>query len=170
MFSIYSPRIRYGHTSIVLYDSATRGISCGKGLPWKIPEDMEYFLSFVKDDSYIPICGKNTYNDLPSSIKGSFIVVGSDTDFKCLDDAINYAEALGKYALVCGGQRLYEEAIINKRVNVFVENQISGFNDLDYTKFYPVHPECECYEIIHESFYINKEAGYILTNLVIERF
>lgn len=105
-------------------------------IPWYIPSDLKYFQDITtfthnKDKHNAVIFGRNTWNtinrELPNRLN---IVITSDDNlivpnnvlkFKSLSDAIEYSKDKVETIFICGGVRLYEEALNNQVIrNIYL--------------------------------------------------
>ncbi len=87
-------------------------------LPWTIEEDWKYFLDTTKDG--ILIMGRRCYDEFERFASGREVIALSrnpDQTFarakksNSLSDAIETCRKAAKTAWVCGGRKIYEEAI-----------------------------------------------------------
>jgi len=85
-------------------------------LPWKIPEDFQYFLD--KTAGQICIAGRLGYYDKIYQKDNRKPIIISKTIFPdvptvgSLTEAISLAEKMDGDIYICGGQKIYEEAIL----------------------------------------------------------
>ena len=87
-------------------------------LPWIIPEDWKYFLNTTKDG--VLIMGRKCYFDFEEYAREREVIGLSqnpDFDFPyarkahSLEESLSIAKKIGKEIWICGGQRIYEEAL-----------------------------------------------------------
>ena len=88
-------------------------------LPWDIREDWDYFLKTTKNG--ILIMGRHCYDEFEDHAKNREIIAlsrNADHIFPHANKASNLAESLkkagkfsGKTIWICGGRRIYEEAL-----------------------------------------------------------
>lgn len=103
------------------------GIGVNGKLPWKCPEDIEYFRQRVKGQ--VVVCGRKTYDTLPDSIKeivGNFVIptasrlpsdtIDKETFVSSVKDAVHMSRGLAyvmgkEEVLIIGGAQIYNEVI-----------------------------------------------------------
>lgn len=163
------PDIEYDHSSIVLCDIRSKGIANENGIPWDIPEDKEFFRKIIQDPKYLPVCGTRTFLDLPDWMRQIFVPISSNLAVKNLDDAISLAESQGRFVLVCGGERLYDEAFKNNKIKYFIENYILYGPAFDFTRFYKRDALDFPHEVLIKKMYGCVSTPNKILNLVIRR-
>jgi dihydrofolate reductase/thymidylate synthase len=131
------------NTSIIVCVDKNGGISKGGLIPWKIKEDMSFFIDvtkrkYVKNLPNLLIMGKNTWLSCKDTLKDRDIIVVSSTHhsdpcvFPTLVEAFNVANKRYEnneigHIFICGGSRIYQEAL-NYNINTIYLTTI----DYDY--------------------------------------
>lgn len=120
------------------------GISKNGKIPWRVPEDFKYFKNYTMDS--ICVMGRNTYLDILTCVKpgnkplpGRQIIVLTS---KNLDDVQTITKLkeltredlkLNKHIIICGGKRLYEEAVDVLPIDEISCTEINGEYECDIT-------------------------------------
>lgn len=102
---------------IIVATETRGGIGYQGKLPWpKLKEDFTVFKSKTMD--HVVIMGRKTYESLPGPLKGREIFVMSNSFesnrvavFNDIKEAIDEANLDGRTAWICGGSRVYKEAL-----------------------------------------------------------
>lgn len=130
------------------------GSTASNSIPWHIPADLKYFRALTL---YKPIImGSNTFLSLGKILDSRLNIVVTRHPreifpFVCgnlsygydqipvitvdtLDKAINIAHSLNDEAVICGGGRIYQQALLEKKVDVVYETvvQIESDGDIDF--------------------------------------
>jgi dihydrofolate reductase / thymidylate synthase len=133
--------------SLIVAIDKNGGISKNGVIPWKIKEDMNFFIDvtkrqYIKGLPNVLIMGKNTWLSCRDTLKNRIIIVVSSTVnvkkyndtyiFNKLSDALDEANVMyNKYLVghifICGGSKIYEEAM-NYEINTIYLSTI----DYDY--------------------------------------
>lgn len=127
---------------IVAYDNKC-GIGRNGSIPWYCKEDIEFFKETTKGAAVI--FGKNTWHSLKTSLAHRVNIIISKTLWTnhTQDDGNYYYPTLtsaleqwpNKPIFICGGTRLYKEAIKLDIVDTFYLSHIKGNFDCD--TFFP---------------------------------
>ena len=87
-------------------------------LPWKIEKDWHYFLQTTKDG--VLIMGRKCFEDFQNYAKSRSVIVLSRNKkasfthamkANSLQEALKIAERMNKIIWICGGRKVYEEAM-----------------------------------------------------------
>jgi len=97
--------------------SKDRVIGSGDGMPWSVPAEYEQYLRFVSGQTVI--LGRKSSDifgpDLPDGTTAIVISRSASIEnvhvTKSLDEALLFAEGLGKQVFVAGGGSVYAQAI-----------------------------------------------------------
>ena len=126
------------------------GIGKGGTLPWRLPEDLEYFNRVtVGDGKNAVIMGRGTWDSLPSAhrplAKRLNVVVSRNSALELpsavrrahsLEDAlIIAAEAHTEKVFVIGGAQIFAEAILHPQCRELYLTEVQGTFDCD--TFFP---------------------------------
>ncbi len=101
---------------IIVACDKNRVIGINGALPWKIPEDFQYFLD--KTAGQICITGRIGYHDYifqkdnRKPIILSKSIIPDVPTVLSLTEAISLAEKMDGDIYICGGQKIYEETMI----------------------------------------------------------
>jgi dihydrofolate reductase len=103
--------------SLIVSCSENRVIGREGRMPWRIPEDLAFFSS--KTEGQVVVLGRICFETWPGALEGgrravvvtSGVVRSPARAAHSLPEALEVASALAGEILVCGGQRIYEEAI-----------------------------------------------------------
>ena len=126
-----------------IYASTPNGvIGLNGGLPWKLPEDMQYFKGKTLHQTVM--MGANTYDSLPASFKPlpnrkSVIVTSRPDEYKkfgtVTDDPIKYLRQAKEDVWVIGGASLYRqlEHLCTEvcHTEVFIDTPGDAYFDMD---------------------------------------
>jgi len=110
--------------NLIVACSENRVIGRDGKLPWRIPEDWQFLKN--RTAGQIVILGRTSFESWKSVLDDGrrAIVVSRNRDLardqvevaSSLADAVARAETLPGEVFICGGQRIFEEAIVNPRV------------------------------------------------------
>ena len=103
--------------NIIVSCSENRAIGRGGRLPWRIPEDLEFFLG--RTAGQVVVLGRVCFESWPGATREGrrAVVVTSGTVAaparaeRSLRAALEAASPLPGEIFVCGGQRIFEEAV-----------------------------------------------------------
>lgn len=122
------------HVSLIVAHDVNGLIGCNGGIPWYAPYDLKRFKHLTFGEAVV--YGFNTfkslnYRPLPGRLNivltSALNIASDDTTriARSLDEAVEIARSLGKKWLhVCGGSRLYSEALDRDLVDVAFVTQI----------------------------------------------
>jgi len=152
-------------------------VACGRGrvigkngrLPWKIQEDWEYFLKVTKTGTLV--MGRRCFAEMgPNTRDRNIIALSRDPniDFpgarkaSSLQEALGIAEKGDGDIWVCGGRKLYEEALplADRLYLTFIDADFEG------DVFFPPWEEIFTEEISRRE---SIDAGYRLTFLTLAK-
>ena len=97
--------------------SKDRVIGSGNGMPWNVPAEYQQYLRFVSGQTVI--MGRISYEifgpDLPEGTTAIVIsrsaTIDGVTVVKSLEEALAFAEGIGKTVFVAGGGSIYSQAV-----------------------------------------------------------
>lgn len=138
------------NTSLIIAIDKKGGISKDGMIPWKIKEDMQFFLDvtkrqYINGKINVLIMGKNTWLACRYTLKNRIIIVVSSSvsieDYvdtflvNTFDDALKkanlmYDEGLIGHIFICGGKGIYEEAVNYNTIYLTTINYDYGCNNI----------------------------------------
>lgn len=138
--------------------SQNRVIGRSNRLPWRLPDELQYFKDSVRGSPII--MGRKTFEGVGKPIKGCLNIVLSTSraEFdgcipaKCLDDALKLSMSRGKTmrrdeVFVIGGSSVYQDALplAHRLYRTIVEAEIEG------DTFFPEYDESQwtCMSSVH---------------------
>ncbi len=135
MNNLNDPKIRNDHKEINLIVACghNRVIGCNGKLPWSIKEDWDYFMNTTLGGSMI--MGRTCYREFEPFAKERDVIAltrNKNYKFRHAKTANSLKQALSlttkKTIWICGGERLYEEAMsVGKRLYItLIDNQFTG--------------------------------------------
>jgi dihydrofolate reductase len=160
--------------SMIVAMDKNRLIGAGGGLPWRLPDDMKWFVD--KTMGKPVIMGRKTYDSIPprfKPLKGRHnIVVTHNPEYKApgctvvgsLTEALT---AVGKAEeiIIGGGAHLYEQFLpqANRLYLTLVEGEFNG------DVYFPAFDLAEWHEVYHEIHDIDERHPYRFTWMILER-
>jgi thymidylate synthase len=143
--------------NVILAAIKNGGIGFKNKLPWHYPEELKLFKNITINS--ILICGRNTFENLPTLQNRELYVVGQNHQFKTIEEAINTAKQTDKNIFVIGGGQIYDYVFRKKLVskiyisiiknnyncdtffNMKYLEEFTTINHIDYNDF--IHYELE---------------------------
>ncbi len=112
-------------------------------LPWKIPEDLQYFKLKTKGKSVI--MGKSTFLGLPGKLKERDLIVLSEEKLEGVKTANSIEKALdladhSQEIIIAGGKSVYEQflPLVDKMYLTYIDHEFEGdvyFPNFDQSKW-----------------------------------
>ena len=128
---------------IAAFTKEGRVIGNGARIPWDIPEDRTRFRSLTLGNAVI--MGRKTYESIGKPLDGRLTVLVSGTKTiaradcvtaPSLDAALEAARTRGyKTVFIAGGQRLYEQALLNADILYLTEIHKEYDGDIFFPRF-----------------------------------
>lgn len=115
-------------------------IGNGGKIPWNIPEDMRYFKKLTSGNTVI--MGRNTFDEIEQPLPNRFNIVVTSrpmpyyNNLICVssfEQALKTAEEKSGEIFICGGQKIYEQAL------EYADNLYITYIDREYQgdRFFP---------------------------------
>jgi thymidylate synthase len=138
------------YTLIAAVDLKTKGIGIENGLPWKIPEDLDFFKEVTLNNTVI--MGRKTWESLPFSLPNKFlkkrlnIVITRNPEkySEYINNNLIFVESLEKALTktqneiyIIGGEEIYREAIKKRNCERLILTQVGTMTDIKYDTFFP---------------------------------
>jgi thymidylate synthase len=101
--------------NVILATIKNGGIGFKNKLPWHYPQELKLFKNITINS--ILICGRNTFENLPTLQNRELYVVGQNHQFKTIEEAINTAKQTDKNIFVIGGGQIYDYVFRKKLVS-----------------------------------------------------
>lgn len=134
-------------TALIVAYAQNRVIGSNGRIPWEIKGEQKRFKELTTGN--IVIMGRKSYEEIGHPLPDRFTVVVSRTanyraenciTVSSLDEALKFAEDMGKDAFISGGAALYTEAIefVDKMYVTLIKNEIAGdvfFPEFDTVKW-----------------------------------
>ena len=128
--------------NIVVAVAKNGAISKEGKMPWNLPKEFQFFLSIIKGGTVI--VGRKTWEEIknPDYLSKKYIVVSKTlksldhaTVCKTFTEAINLAKTFKRDIHICGGTKIYEEAlkIADKLLISYIKKDYEG--DTFFPKF-----------------------------------
>jgi thymidylate synthase len=89
------------------------GIGLNNKLPWNYLEELKLFKNITQNS--VLICGNKTALTLPNLSNRELLVVGSNSEFKTIENALEIASTYNKNIFVIGGGQIYDY-VFNKNL------------------------------------------------------
>ena len=148
--------------NIIVAVSKNGVIGNGGKIPWDIPEDMEHFKRLTSGN--IVVMGRNTFDEIGRPLPNRFNIIVTSRKMPNYNNLIcvsNFEQAIKKAGkmsgeiFICGGQRIYEQAL------PVADNLYITYIDKHYNgdRFFP---ECDKNDFLGELLKQDNQVYYYL--------
>lgn len=170
--------------NIIVAIDKKNGISKNNSIPWNIIEDIQYFNDVTQREYIIGkknavIMGSNTWKSLNNKNRGlknriNIIISSSMSEddikldninncecylFNCLNDALEYCINQGIYCFVCGGSRIYNEALDYNPDSIYITEIDYDYECDNYFPKEKLKKSIDSYKVINQKHFILTDSN-----------